>query len=121
MCLILILVEKEVFLCGIIGPNVLDGFVDFAFFFELLEVFNYLHGGAAADGVVDEFVLCCGPGSIFEFCGKFKSPVHIFKILSSEILCVIVFERAKVRKSFEVAGIFGEKNAVKVRKSAKSS
>lgn len=121
MCLILILVEKEVFLCGIIGPNVFDGFVDFAFFFELLEVFYNFHRGAATDGVVNELVLGCGPGSILEFCGKFKSPVHIFKILSSEVMCVIVFERAKVRKSFDVAGIFCEKNAVKVEKCAKNS
>lgn len=64
MCLILILVEEEVFFGGVVGPYVLDGLINFSFFFEFLEVFYNFHGGATADGVVDEFVLAGGPGGV---------------------------------------------------------
>lgn len=41
--LILVLVEQEVFFSRIIGPNVFDSFVDVAFVFKFLKIFNYFH------------------------------------------------------------------------------
>ena len=73
---IFVLVEEEILLGRIVGPYVLDGFVYFALILQFLKVFYHLHGSAGTHGVVDEFVLCCGPGSIFEFRCKFKSPIH---------------------------------------------
>ncbi len=43
---ILLLVEEEVFFGGVVGPDIFDAFVGFAFVFDFLEVFDYFHGGA---------------------------------------------------------------------------
>ena len=42
--LIFLLVEEEVFFGGVVGPDVLDAFVGFAFVFDFLEVFDYFEG-----------------------------------------------------------------------------
>ena len=59
--LILILVEEEVFLGRIVGPEVFYVFVCLAFVLYFLQVLHYLHGGAGAQGVVYELILCCRP------------------------------------------------------------
>ena len=63
---ILVLVEEEVFLGGVVGPDILDGFVDVALVLYLLQVLDHLKWRAATDGVIDKFLLGCGPGSVFE-------------------------------------------------------
>ena len=40
--LVLVLVEEEIFFCGIVGPDVLDALVHIAFVFNLLQVFQNL-------------------------------------------------------------------------------
>ena len=50
---IFLFVEEEVFFGGVVGPDVFDGFVGFAFVFDFLEVLDHFEGGAAALGVVD--------------------------------------------------------------------
>ena len=65
--LILLFVEEEVVFGGVVGPDFFDAFVGFAFVFHLLEVLDHFEGCAATHCVVDEFVLCCGPGCVFEF------------------------------------------------------
>ena len=74
--LVFVFVEEEVFFGGVVGPDVFDGFVGFAFVFDFLEVFDYFEGGAGAHCVVDEFFAGCGPGGVFEFGSKFKCPIH---------------------------------------------
>ena len=44
IALIFFLVEEEVIFAWVIGPNVFDAFVDVAFVFDLLEVFDYFQG-----------------------------------------------------------------------------
>ena len=68
---IFVLVEEEVFLGGVVGPDVFDVLVDVTFVLYLLEVLDDLEGSAAADGIIDEFLLGGGPGSVFEFGCKF--------------------------------------------------
>lgn len=74
--LVFIFVEEEVFLRGIVWPNVFDHLVDFAIVFELLEVFYHFEGSTRALSVVDEFVLSGWPWGIFEARGQFEGPVH---------------------------------------------
>ena len=77
VCLsILILVEEEVFFGGVVGPDVFYAFVGVAFVFDFLEVFDNFERGSGTHGVVDEFVLGCGPGGVFEFRCEFECPVH---------------------------------------------
>lgn len=119
--LILILVEEEVFFGGVVGPYVFDGLVDFAFLFEFLEVFYHFHRGSAADGVVDEFVLCCGPGGVFELGGQFQCPVHIvgdFGVLwvmfvmerwGRDGLCLFFLARKSTEKFWNSGYFWGKK------------
>ena len=44
IALIFFLVEEEVIFAWVIRPNVFDAFVDVAFVFDLLEVFDYFQG-----------------------------------------------------------------------------
>ena len=44
IALIFFLIEEEVIFAWVIGPNVFDAFVDVAFVFDLLEVFDYFQG-----------------------------------------------------------------------------
>ena len=65
--LIFVFVEEEVFLVRIVGPYVLDGFIDFTFIFKFLKVFYHFHRSARAHSIVNQFVLRCGPWCVFEF------------------------------------------------------
>ena len=40
--LVFVLVEEEIFFCGIVGPDVFDALVHIAFVFNLLQVFQNL-------------------------------------------------------------------------------
>ena len=64
--LIFFLVPHEVFLGGVVRPDVFDGFVDFAVVFKFFEVLDDFVRGAGARCVVDEFVFGCGPRSLIE-------------------------------------------------------
>ena len=44
--LIFLFVEEEVFIGGVVGPDVFDAFVGVAFVFHFLEVFDYFEGRA---------------------------------------------------------------------------
>ena len=72
--LVFVFVEQEVLLGGVVGPNVFDGFVDFAFVFEFLQVFDHFHRSAGTHGVVNQFVFGGGPGCIFQLRGQFQCP-----------------------------------------------
>ena len=41
--LVFILVEEEVVVAGVVGPDVFDAFVDLALIFDLLEILYHLH------------------------------------------------------------------------------
>jgi len=60
IALIFLLVEEEIVLGGVVGPDVFDRFVDFT----------------RTYCIVDEFIFRCGPGGIFEFRCQFKCPIH---------------------------------------------
>lgn len=77
---ILLFVEEEVFFGGVVGPDVFDAFVGFAFVFDFLKVLYHFEGRAAALGVVDELLAGCGPWCVFEFRCEFKCPIHSCKI-----------------------------------------
>ena len=47
--LILLLVKEKVFLAGVVGPDVLDAFVDLAFVLNLLKVLDNLEGSPRTD------------------------------------------------------------------------
>lgn len=55
--LILFFVKKEIVLGGVIGPDVFDGFVDFAVVLKFGEILDDLLGGAGTVGIVDKFFL----------------------------------------------------------------
>ena len=74
--LIFLLVEEEVLLGGVVGPDVLDGFVDFAVVFELLKILYNFFRRAGTVCIVDKFFFSCGPGSIVQAAGKFECPKH---------------------------------------------
>ena len=82
--LILVLVEEEVFFGGVVGPDVFDAFVGFAFVFDFLKVFDYFHWRSATHGIVYQLFLGCGPGCVFELGREFESPVHIG-------MCLIIY------------------------------
>lgn len=74
--LIFVLVEEEVVVAGVVGPDVFDAFVGLAFVFYLLEVFDDFHGGAGTHCVVYKLVFGGGPGGVLEFGCEFKCPIH---------------------------------------------
>lgn len=43
--LIFVLIKKEIFLCGIIRPNILDAFINISFILYLLEILQYFEWG----------------------------------------------------------------------------
>ena len=65
--LIFVFVEEEVFLRGIIGPNVFDGLKNFTFVLKFVEIFYHFHGRARTQCVVNEFFLGGWPRRVFEF------------------------------------------------------
>jgi len=75
-CLIFVLVEQKIFFGGIVGPDVFDTLVGFAFIFYFLKVLYHFKRCSGAHGIVYEFVFRCGPGSVFEFGCQFECPVH---------------------------------------------
>jgi hypothetical protein len=50
---ILVLIEEEVFLTGIIRPDIINAFINIPFIIQFLEIFNHLNGGSAPDAIVD--------------------------------------------------------------------
>ena len=64
---IFLFVEEEVFFGGVVGPDVFDAFVGFAFVFHFLEVLDDFEGRSGTLGVVDEFFTGGGPWRVFEF------------------------------------------------------
>ena len=65
--LIFVFFKEKVFLGGVVGPDIFDAFILIAFIFYFLKVFDYFKRCAAANGVVDKFLLGSWPGSVFEF------------------------------------------------------
>ena len=57
LILILLLVEEKVLLGRVVGPDVFDGFVDFAVVLKFGEILDDLLGGAGTVGIVDKFFL----------------------------------------------------------------
>ena len=64
--LIFVFVEKEVFLAGVIGPDVLDGFECITLVFQLLQILDNFERCAGAHGEVNQLVFAGGPRSVFE-------------------------------------------------------
>lgn len=73
---ILLLIEKEVILCRIIGPDVFDGIVHFAVFFQIFKILDHFERSSRAGGIIDEFFPGCGPRGIFQFGCEFQCPIH---------------------------------------------
>ena len=67
IALIFLLVEEEVFFAGIVGPNIFDAFVNFAFVFHFLEVLDDFEGGSRTHGIINQFVFGGRPRGVFEF------------------------------------------------------
>ena len=66
IALIFFLVEEEVLLAGIVGPDFLYAFVYFPVVLQIFEVLYNLKGCTGTGSIVDQFVFCCRPGSVFE-------------------------------------------------------
>ena len=79
--LVFVFVKEEVVLCRIIGPDVLDCFVDVSFVFNLGKVFQNLGGSPASYGVVHQFFFGGWPWCIVQFLCQFQSPIHCFIVL----------------------------------------
>ena len=67
IALIFFLVEEEVFFAGVVGPDIFDAFVDFAFVFHLLKVFDDFEGCSRTHGIINQFVFGGRPRGVFEF------------------------------------------------------
>ena|SRR3989338_3595031 len=61
-----VVLEEEIFVRRIIGPDFFDALVRLVAIFELLQVLHYLRRCAGPDGIVDEFLPCRRPWSIVE-------------------------------------------------------
>ena len=86
IALIFLLVEEEIVLGGVVGPDVFDRFVDFTLVFYLLQVFEHFERRTRTYCIVDEFIFRCGPGGIFEFLCQFKRPIHSHNIFKFPIV-----------------------------------
>ena len=64
--LILLFVEEEIFFAGIIRPNIFNTFINLAFIFHFLKVFDNFERSTRTHGVVDKFFSGCWPGRIFK-------------------------------------------------------
>ena len=65
---IFLLVPHEVFLGGVVRPDIFNGFVDFrVVVVQFLQVLDDLVGGAGAGCVVDKFVFGCRPRSVVQW------------------------------------------------------
>ena len=102
--LILILVPKEVVLLRIIGPDVFDGLVDFAFLFKFLKIFNDLKRAAGTLGIVQQFVLGGGPGRVFKVGSQFKCPIHSTRVYKWFVLSVKKAKNVSVFRFFLLLG-----------------
>ena len=69
--LVFILVEEEVVVAGVVGPDVFDAFVDLAFIFDLLEILYYLHRSPGTCRKVDKLFFSCGPWCVLKFGREF--------------------------------------------------
>lgn len=65
--LVFIIVPEEIFLGGIVGPNVFNAFIHFTFILYFLQVLEHLERSTRTGGIVYKFVLGCGPRCIFQF------------------------------------------------------
>lgn len=73
---ILVFVEEEIVFGRIVGPDFFNALVGFAFIFEFLKVLDHFQRGTGADGVVNQLILGCRLGRVFQMLRKFKGPVH---------------------------------------------
>lgn len=74
--LILFLVEEEIVLRGVIGPDVFDRLVNIAFVLYFLQVFKHFQRRSRTNCVIDQLLFGRGPRCIFQFRCEFKCPVH---------------------------------------------
>ena len=82
--LVLLFVEEEVVLGRVVGPDVLDGFINVALVLDLLQVLEHLERCARTNRIIDQLVLGGGPGGILQFGCQLKRPIHNPKILSPQ-------------------------------------
>jgi hypothetical protein len=64
--LVLVFVEKEIVLCGIVRPDLFNAFIGLAFVFQFLKVFDYLKRCSGTYGIVNKLIFCSRPRSVFQ-------------------------------------------------------
>ena len=67
--LIFIFIKKKIFLCGIIRPDVFNGFINITFIFQFLQIFYYFNRCAGTDRIINQFIFCSRPGCVFKVRG----------------------------------------------------
>lgn len=80
--LIFLLIKKEILFARIIRPNIFYTFIDFAFIFHLLQVFDYFQRSARTHCIVNQLILVAGQGASSNFEANSNVQYIVFLFLS---------------------------------------